>query len=74
MKTYYGYRMESYANSVHLWCYKRTTDRRPPSRSYQGETHDTEVRWYRYEQNMMERLLGLGFTMNEIEQAYKTFA
>ena len=72
-RTYYGYKLKSMNNSYELTLYKMNSYIRPSNQIYNSTYHDIELRWYVKEETMIKKLLKMGFTRREIENAPKNY-
>lgn len=68
---WYGYKLVSMNNSYSLTLYKRYSHKRPSTMIYQTTYKDVEERWYKNENHMINKLLKLGFTQNDIDNTTK---
>lgn len=69
VRKYYGYKMVSLHKSVELCLYEKVAIKRPHNVYYESFYHDVEQRWYLNRDRMINRLLELGFTRREIDNA-----
>ena len=72
-RTYYGYKLKSMNNSCELTLYKMNSCTRPSNQIYNSTYHDVELRWYVKEETMINKLLKMGFTRREIDNAQKNY-
>ena len=72
-KTYYGYKLKSMNNSYELALYKMNSYTRPSNQIYNSTYYDVELRWYVKKETMIKKLLDMGFTPREIENAPKNY-
>lgn len=72
-RTYYGYKLKSMNNSYELELYKMNSYTRPSNQIYNSTYHDIELRWYVKKETMIKKLLEMGFTRKEIENAPKNY-
>ena len=72
-RTYYGYKLKSMNNNYELELYKINSCTRPSNQAYNTTYSIIEQRWYVKEKTMIKRLLGMGFSRREIEDAPKNY-
>ena len=72
-RTYYGYKLKSMNNSYELALYKINSYTRPSSQVYNTIYSIIEQRWYVKEETMIKKLLEMGFTRREIDNAPKNY-
>ena len=72
-RTYYGYKLKSMNNSYELALYKINSYTRPSSQVYNTIYSIIEQRWYVKEETMIKKLLEMGFTRREIDNAQKNY-
>ena len=72
-RTYYGYKLQSTNNNYELKLYKINSCTRPSSQVYNTTYSIIEQRWYVKEETMIKRLLEMGFSRREIEDAPKNY-
>ena len=72
-RTYYGYKLKSMSNSYELALYKMNSYTRPSNQVYNTTYSIVELRWYVKEETMMKKLLEMGFTRREIDNAPKNY-
>ena len=72
-RTYYGYKLKSMSNSYELALYKMNSYTRPSNQIYNATYYDIELRWYVKEETMINKLLKMGFTRREIDNAQKNY-
>lgn len=72
-RTYYGYKLKSMNNSCELELYKMNSYTRPSNQVYNTTYSIIEQRWYVKEETMIEKLLEMGFTRREIDNAPKNY-
>lgn len=72
-RTYYGYKLKSMNNSYELELYKMNSYTRPSNQVYNTTYSIIEQRWYVKEETMIKKLLEMGFTRREIENAPKNY-
>lgn len=72
-RTYYGYKLKSMNNSYELELYKMNSYTRPSNQLYNTTYSVIEQRWYVKEETMIKKLLEMGFTRREIENAPKNY-
>lgn len=72
-RTYYGYKLKSMNNSYELALYKINSYTRPSSQVYNTIYSIIEQRWYVKEETMIKKLLEMGFTRREIDNASKNY-
>ena len=72
-RTYYGYKLKSMNNSYELALYKMNSYTRPSNQVYNTTYSIIEQRWYVKEETMIKKLLEMGFTRREIDNAPKSY-
>lgn len=72
-RTYYGYKLKSMNNSYELTLYRMDSYTRPSNHVYNTTYSVIEQRWYFKEETMIKKLLEMGFTRREIENAPKNY-